>query len=150
MKMTIVDEPAMLDFGATLANICAQGAIIYLIGELGVGKTTLARGFLRAFGHKGAIRSPTYTLVEHYHFSDVEVFHIDLYRLGHPEEIEYLGLTDLMTEDCVGLFEWPERGGELLPAADLICTMNFAEENSREVMLKAMSDRGTDILQKLS
>lgn len=146
MIIKIPNEQSMLDFGATLAKASKQGAIIYLIGDLGAGKTTLARGFLRACGHTGAIRSPTYTLVETYSLPEMEIFHIDLYRLSDPEEVEYLGLTDLMTETAVGLIEWPERARGMIPQADISCTIHFDGDESREIKIDVHSIRGEKIL----
>lgn len=146
MKITIPDEESMLKFGANLSKACTPGTIIYLVGELGAGKTTLARGFLREAGHTGAIRSPTYTLVEHYELPEKDIFHIDLYRLSHPEEIEYLGLTDLITDTSIGLIEWPERGEGMLPEADIICSIDLTGDNQRVIQLDAKTERGTNII----
>jgi len=100
-----------------------QALQIRLLGDLGAGKTTLARGFLRALGHTGPVRSPTFTLVECYAFDAVTVVHADLYRLHGAEELEGLGLRDLATAGHVWLVEWPERGGTWLPGADLDITL---------------------------
>lgn len=94
-----------------------------LHGDLGAGKTTLARGFLRALGHAGAVRSPTYTLVETYALGAITVVHADLYRLQDPDEFESLGLRDLAGAGHVWLIEWPERGGHWLPPADVEVTL---------------------------
>jgi tRNA threonylcarbamoyladenosine biosynthesis protein TsaE len=96
---------------------------IHLHGDLGAGKTTLARGFLQALGYSGVVRSPTYTLVESYALGAVTVVHTDLYRLQRPEELEALGLRDLAVADHVWLIEWPERAGSWLPAADIDITL---------------------------
>ncbi len=149
MNVKIPDEQSMLDFGAALSKAAEHGAIIYLIGDLGAGKTTLARGFLRAYGHKGPIRSPTYTLVENYSLSHREVFHIDLYRLSDPEEVEYLGLRDLITETSIGLIEWPEKAKDMIPPADISCSISFDGKASREINLSAYTERGTTILNAL-
>ena len=92
---------------------------LQLHGDLGAGKTTLARGFLHALGHAGVVRSPTYTLFECYELHAIAVVHADLYRLLDPDEFEGLGLRDLATAGHVWLIEWPQRGGPWLPAADL-------------------------------
>lgn len=103
--------------GAALARALADrpGAVIYLEGELGAGKTTLARGLLRALGVSGTVRSPTYTLMEPYAVSGRSVLHMDLYRLSDPAELWELGLDSYPVEQTLWLVEWPERGGGLLP-----------------------------------
>ena len=114
------DTPeSQMDFGAQLASALRPPCVIFLEGDLGTGKTTLTRGILRGFGHRGAVRSPTYTLVEPYALTDLELYHFDLYRLGDPEELEYLGLRDLLGRASVWVVEWPERGVGLLPKPDL-------------------------------
>lgn len=107
--------------GAAIARALADrpGAVIHLDGPLGSGKTTLARGLLRALGVTGTIRSPTYTLLEPYELGVRTVVHLDLYRLTDPRELEPLGLRDYPRERCWWLIEWPERGGSRLPAPDL-------------------------------
>ena len=109
----------MTALGERLGRACSGGAIIYLTGDLGTGKTTLVRGVLRGLGHRGPVRSPTFTLVEPYAVGPVPVYHLDLYRLGDPEELEYLGLRDYLEPGVVWLVEWPERGQGALPPADL-------------------------------
>lgn len=111
----------MAAFAAKLAAAVKPPCIIYLKGELGAGKTTLTRGFLRALGHEGPVRSPTFTLIEPYEINGQKIFHVDLYRLNDPEEIEFMGLRDYFTNDVIGLIEWPERANALLPSPDLVC-----------------------------
>lgn len=112
--------PADTDaLGAALARGLPPSAIAYLRGELGAGKSSLARALLRALGVEGAIRSPTYTLVERYPLADGEALHLDLYRIAAPGELEFLGLDELRGEARLWLVEWPERGGSALPPADL-------------------------------
>jgi tRNA threonylcarbamoyladenosine biosynthesis protein TsaE len=111
------------DFGWQLACARPPGdaafAVLYLTGELGAGKTTFARGFLRALGVSEPVRSPTFALLELYPAGSLTLLHIDLYRLRAPAEIESLGLREWARERCVWLIEWPERGGGQLPVADM-------------------------------
>ena len=118
---------------------------VQLHGELGAGKTTLARGFLRALGYGEVVRSPTYTLVETYEFGALTVVHADLYRLQDPDEFEALGLRDLSTAGHVWLIEWPERAGRWLPAADLHVTL-AAEPTAHTVELRAATAAGSQWL----
>jgi tRNA threonylcarbamoyladenosine biosynthesis protein TsaE len=105
--------------GEALANALPAHAVLLLEGDLGAGKTTLARALLRRLGVEGAVRSPTYTLVERYPTPHGEAVHLDLYRIADPEELLYLGLDDLAESARLWLVEWPERGRGALPAADL-------------------------------
>ncbi len=141
----------MQKLGAAIAAVCEPGCVIYLHGELGAGKTTLVRGFLRKFRHQGHVRSPTFTLLEPYQFDAVSVYHFDLYRLINPEEFMYIGGRDYFTAQSVCLIEWPERGKGFLPAADLICNFDFgAKGKGRAMRLVAGSDKGKNIINKLN
>ena len=119
--------------GATLARIVTPPCVIALQGPLGVGKTTLVRGFLRARGHQGTVRSPTYTLVETYPLGDATVHHLDLYRLSDPEELEHLGVRDLVASDAIWLIEWPERGEGFLPPFDWRLSLACEDGETRRV-----------------
>jgi tRNA threonylcarbamoyladenosine biosynthesis protein TsaE len=116
----IADETAMLAYGEALAGRLARGELVFLCGELGMGKTTLARGILRGLGHTGAVKSPTYTLIEPYDVNGNRIYHFDFYRIESPEELEYLGLDDLLDEDAIKLVEWPERAHGRLPDPDRV------------------------------
>ncbi len=142
-------EAEQEQLGAALAGACAGAVLIYLQGDLGAGKTTLVRGFLRARGHKGNVKSPTYTLIEPYEqLTPTPVYHLDLYRLGDGEELEYLGLREMLAEQAVLLIEWPERGDGWLPDADLQIDISHLAEG-RDVAIRALSDSGKNILERL-
>lgn len=129
LRYDLADSEATITMGNTLAqlikNELKKGIIVYLHGELGAGKTTLTRGFVQAMGHKGNVKSPTYTLVEPYELGSWNVYHFDLYRLGDPEELEYMGIRDYFGENSCCFIEWPEKGEGLLPKPDLIITMEY-------------------------
>ena len=132
-------------FGGRLAAArpaADQGlAVLYLSGELGAGKTTFARGFLRAHGIAAAVRSPTYTLLELYVAGAVTLLHIDLYRLRTPAELESLGLRDWARPGCLWLIEWPERGRGHLPPADLTLTFTVGA-HTHDIEVTADTERG--------
>ncbi|UHQ18636.1 tRNA (adenosine(37)-N6)-threonylcarbamoyltransferase complex ATPase subunit type 1 TsaE [Lysobacter sp. KIS68-7] len=118
MRLHLPDPDATDRFGALLARTRPPRAVVHLRGDLGAGKSTLARALLRALGVTGAIRSPTYTLVERYPLADGgDALHLDLYRIGNPGELEFLGID--AADGALWLVEWPERGGDALPPADL-------------------------------
>ena len=119
MKIELTDSDETELLGAALGRVLPRKCLVFLYGELGAGKTTLMRGLLRAMGHKGAVKSPTYSLVEEYRFADRSVFHFDLYRLKDPEELEWLGINDYLRQQALVCIEWPEMGAGYLPPADL-------------------------------
>lgn len=128
------NEAEMVALGEQLGRTFMQypGALgVHLLGDLGAGKTTLTRGILRAFGHAGAVKSPTYTLVEAYEFALRTVYHFDLYRLGDPEELEYMGIRDYFADNSLCLIEWPGRGEGVLPAPDLVIGISIAGAGRR-------------------
>lgn len=148
LDFDIKDEQAMEQFAAKVAQQCQQGTVIFLHGDLGAGKTTFSRGFIRALGHSGKVKSPTYTLVEPYELDPWKVFHFDLYRLADPEELEFMGIRDYFQSDCLCLIEWPEKGAGLLARADLEISINF-NEDGRRVKLDAVTENGRAIIKAL-
>ena len=146
------DEIATVAFGRELALVLKQapnsGAIIYLTGELGAGKTTLCRGLMRGFNYEGAVKSPTYPLVEPYELPAVNVYHFDLYRLSVPEEFEYLGIDDYFAIENICLIEWASRGGIFVPKADLEIELT-AVADGRQSFCVSGSEKGRDILKRL-
>lgn len=140
-------------FGARLASARPGDDdalyVVYLMGDLGAGKTTLSRGLLRSLGVTGAVRSPTYTLVELYELDAVTAVHLDLYRLSDPAELHNLGLREWARGGHLWLIEWPERGGELLPAADLVITLT-AGDGGHDIEVNARTDLGTAWINRLA
>lgn len=132
MKLEPWGESAQEALGRELAGLLRPPLILYLEGDLGTGKTTLTRGILRGLGHRGTVRSPTFTLLEPYDLGTWRLFHLDLYRLADPEELAYLGLRDLLDQDSVLIVEWPQRGGLALPPADL--EIRFAYQAEARVL----------------
>ncbi len=142
------DEDAMVECGRRLAAALEPGMVIFLEGDLGMGKTTLSRGILRGFGHGGAVKSPTYTLVEPYELPAQAIYHFDLYRLGDAEELEFMGIRDYFSDKSICLVEWAERGWGILPPADLV--INIERKNGgRRLLLSSRSARGDAALRRL-
>ena len=146
MAYFISTAAAMERFGHQLALACQGRSVWHLEGDLGVGKTTLVRGFLRALGHTGTVKSPTYTLVEPYQIAGRVIYHFDLYRLGDPEELEYLGIRDYLENEVICLIEWPEKGGLLTPAPDVQVQLFHHADNTRRLELQAQSAIGQGII----
>lgn len=152
-SLFLPDEEATVELGEKLGSVvqpflAESCAVIYLIGDLGAGKTTLSRGVLKSFGHTGAVKSPTYTLVEPYDFGVQQVRHFDLYRLGDPEELEYMGIRDYFTGGNLCLIEWPNKGEGILPQADLI--VNVAVKlPGRQLDMVAITALGQTIVQQI-
>ncbi|WP_223545715.1 tRNA (adenosine(37)-N6)-threonylcarbamoyltransferase complex ATPase subunit type 1 TsaE [Pseudomonas sp. A-B-19] len=141
VTLYLADEQAMSDFGARIARITQGHGLIFLEGNLGMGKTTLSRGIIRGLGHVGAVKSPTFTLVEPYEIGDIRAFHFDLYRLVDPEELEYLGIRDYFEDDALCLIEWPEKGAGFLPKPDLTITIS-PQDSGRSLNILSQGSRG--------
>ncbi|GAB6196766.1 tRNA (adenosine(37)-N6)-threonylcarbamoyltransferase complex ATPase subunit type 1 TsaE [Lysobacter xanthus] len=139
MKRFLPDPEATDALGRALAVTRPRRAVVHLRGDLGAGKSSLARALLRELGVQGTIRSPTYTLVERYSLADGEALHLDLYRIGDPGELDYLGLEE--ADVALWLVEWPDRGRGRLPDADLVVDLQV-EGNGRQAVLEPASPGG--------
>lgn len=147
-EFALADEAATVALGTQLGQLLTAGGTVFLLGTLGAGKTTLSRGILQACGHKGAVKSPTYTLVEPYELGAVRAYHFDLYRLGEPEELEYMGIRDYFFEQNLCIVEWPSRGEGYLPAADLTVSLAVAAPG-RIAQVSAGTSRGEQLFSYL-
>lgn len=147
-------EQDTLDLAARFARTLQEtgnnkpGLVIHLQGDLGAGKTTFVRGLLTASGHSGAVRSPTYNIVQPYKINDQSIYHFDLYRINDPEELEELGIRDYFEVGNLCLLEWPEKGKGSLPAPDIIVSLSYVSEG-RRIQLTAWSEKGRIILDKM-
>lgn len=131
--------------GAALSQALPEKCLVFLYGELGAGKTTLMRGLLRALGHQGAVKSPTYTLVEEYEIKARRVFHFDLYRLKDPEELEWMGMDDYLNQEALCCLEWPQMGSGFLPMADVEVRLQQMDQHRTAQIQVLNSDWQTDI-----
>jgi tRNA threonylcarbamoyl adenosine modification protein YjeE len=149
MRLNLPNPAATDALGRALAATRPSRAVVYLHGDLGAGKSTLARALLRALGVKGPIRSPTYTLIEPYRLDGCEeAVHLDLYRIAAADELEFLGLDSLAAQAGLWLVEWPEHGGKALPQADLRVHLEV-EGNGRGAALEGLSEEGLDWLDRV-
>ena len=131
-----------------LAPVLATGLVVYLAGDLGAGKTTLARGILRGLGYSGRVKSPTFTLVEAYKLSRLYLYHFDLYRFESPRELDDAGLRECFGAHALCLVEWPEKAGAKLPAADLTLAM-YVAGSGRRVEVFAATEAGKACLEAI-
>ena len=150
MKRSLPDEQATIALAEEIFAALPEklaGWTVLLRGELGAGKSSFARGFIKAAGHGGAVPSPTYTLVEPYKLASGNIYHIDLYRVLDEEELRYLGWNEL--DDGMRLVEWPDRAPGLAEEADLVLELQYAG-NSRTAHLEALSKRGSALIHKIN
>ena len=153
------DESVMLKVAETVAASVPlkKGCVIYLYGDLGAGKTSFCRGFIRAMGYQGAVKSPTFTLLEPYDMNEREIYHFDLYRLEDPEELEFMGVRDYFHERAICLVEWPSKGQGIIPEPDIALTLHTKTFDGgqstdtptigRELQWVAKSEQGENILE---
>jgi tRNA threonylcarbamoyladenosine biosynthesis protein TsaE len=149
----LANQSAQQELAAKIALLTPAGAVIYLQGELGSGKTTFVRGFLHALGYQGVVKSPTYTLVEPYDIDHKEghkkIYHFDLYRLVDANELEYAGGRDYFDGESICLVEWPEKAEGFLPRADIQCVLSY-ENEGRRAKITAHTAVGEAVLAALS
>jgi len=144
-----IDEAHLGALAAALAPTAREGGVIHLSGELGAGKTTFARALLRALGVGERVKSPTYSLIESYRVGDLDIHHLDLYRIADAGELEWLGLDELQGAPSLMLVEWPERGAGALPVPDLALDLRHAEPR-RDLAARAFSARGEALLEAIA
>lgn len=140
-------EAAMMALGARFAEKFREipGLLVFLHGDLGAGKTTLVRGLIRGLGHTGAVKSPTYTIVEPYELPGLDVYHFDLYRLSDPEELEFIGARDYLESGALCLVEWPEKGQGMLPEPDLMIDIEHFDDG-RRLQLTSHSEAAHELI----
>lgn len=148
-EIFLADENDTLKLGERFAQLISPPLIIWLEGDLGAGKTTFTRGLLNALGYNGAVKSPTYNIVETYPFKGFNLHHFDLYRFQNPEEWLDAGLDELITADSIILIEWPQLGGDLAPPADIILNITI-KSSGRTVQINAVTTNGTKTLNKIT
>jgi tRNA threonylcarbamoyladenosine biosynthesis protein TsaE len=148
VELYLADEESTLGLGRKLAGSLSPGMLITLRGSLGAGKTTMARGILRGMGFEGRVKSPTFSLVELYELSRLDLYHFDFYRFEYPQELIESGLQDAFNETNVCIVEWPERAGTLLPVADIEVALSMTD-SGRTAMMTAQTENGIRCLQQL-
>lgn len=144
----LANEEETLALAKKFSQVLQIPLVVYLQGELGAGKTAFCRGVIQALGHSGAVKSPTYTLVEPYQLKGWRIHHFDLYRLADPEELEYMGIRDYFSEDTLNFIEWPDKGYGWLPGADIEIRIEYAG-TGRKLTFSALTEAGQKIIKTL-
>lgn len=147
-EFSLADVQATETLAVNIAQQLEGGLVVYLEGELGAGKTTLVRALLRGLGVTGAVRSPTYTLIEQYE-ARLPAWHLDLYRLADPEELDFMGIRDVDTDKVILLVEWPQQGAGFLPTADWLVQIEYRGDDARQLRISAQSTKGEQQLKSL-
>ncbi|MDA0977665.1 MAG: tRNA (adenosine(37)-N6)-threonylcarbamoyltransferase complex ATPase subunit type 1 TsaE [Proteobacteria bacterium] len=151
IEITIDNEQQMLELGERLGAALDGHGAVHLAGDLGAGKTTLSRGIVRSYGYEGAVKSPTFTLVEPYNLEQpvaVNIYHFDLYRLSSPDELDYIGVDDYFSADALCLIEWPEKAEGFLPEHDLYIRIDVSGE-TRNIYICGTTAHGERVCEKL-
>ena len=146
MKFEVNNLNETIAFSRKLANCCAQlssSFVIYLIGDLGTGKTTLAQNFIKYYGFE-KVKSPTYSLVESYQNDEINIHHFDCYRLNDPEELEYIGMREYFLDGHIQLFEWPDLGKGMIPDPDISISLS-GKDDKRKITITTHTDIGREI-----
>lgn len=148
VECQVQDEAGTLAVARQLGTLLNAKGVVYLAGTLGAGKTTFSRGILRSYGYEGAVKSPTFTLVEPYDLQWGQVYHFDLYRIADPEELEFLGIDDYLVGGHLCLIEWAERGEGFLPAADLRVEL-IPKQQGRDIRIESRSPFGDSVCEAM-
>ena len=148
LELTLEDTSATERLGAVLGAALLDGLVVFLLGEVGAGKTSLVRGALQGLGYQGAVKSPTYTLLEEYSIAGKNIIHFDLYRLSDPEELDLIGIRDYFNGKSCCFIEWPQRGQGYLPGEDLQIQI-LLDGNRRLARISSGSDLGMKVLKSI-
>lgn len=149
MFLPQIDEKKLVEVAQSMAACLAPPLLVLLQGNLGAGKTTFVRALLRGLGITGAIKSPTFSLVESYSHANWQLHHFDLYRIHDEHELEYIGFRDYFTERSICFIEWSERSQFCQNSADLVCSL-YIQKNSRDLHIVAQTSKGEGVLSCLS
>lgn len=146
-SMDLINSEETEKLGEQCAKFLCAPLVVYLRGDLGAGKTTFVRALLRGLGVTGAIKSPTFTIVEPYTLNDMTIYHFDLYRLTEPSELEYIGLRDYLGPESICLFEWPEHGEGVISACDLEIALSITLPG-RKIKIQSFTHKGNRFMKE--